>query len=160
MSAPDLTKLSVGEVLALSGAILVELRRREICRTENNPTGDYAEYLVAQKLGLNLGANSRSGYDATDKKGLRYQIKGRRIVPTNPSTQLGVIRKLQKQEFDYVIGVLFNEHYSVLKVAKIPHVAVGEFAKFSNHQNGHILHLNAKLLADPRVEDLTLKFVN
>jgi hypothetical protein len=160
MSATDLTKLSVEEVLALSGAVLVELRRRGVCRTENNPTGDYAEYIVAQKLGLDLVPNSKSGYDAVDNGGVRYQIKGRRIVPTNPSTQLGVIRNLQKQDFDYVIGVLFNENYSVLKVAKIPHVAVGELAKFSNHQNGHILHLNPKLLTDRRVEDLTLNFVN
>jgi hypothetical protein len=160
MNAPDLTKFSVAELLALNGAILVELRRRNICRTENNPTGDYAEYLAAEKLGLELNNNSKLGYDAVDPIGLRYQIKGRRITPKNHSTQLSVIRNLDNQEFDHLVALLFDENYSVLKAAKVPHGIIGEHAKYNSHQNGHILHLNTKLLGDFRVENLTAKFVN
>jgi hypothetical protein len=160
MNAPDLTKLSVAELLTLNGAILVELRRRNICRTENNPTGDYAEYLAAEKLGLELKNNSELGCDAVDPKGLRYQIKGRRITPKNHSTQLSVIRNLENREFDYLVALLFDENYSVLKAARVPHGIIGEHAKFRAHQNGHILHMNTKLLSDSKVENLTAKFVN
>ena len=160
MNAIDLATLSVPEVLVLHGAVLAELRRREVCRTENNPTGDYAEYLAVQRLGIRLNGNSASGCDATDLNGVRYQIKGRRVTRKNGSTQLSVIRNLNEKEFDYLIGLLFNEHYSVLKAAKVPHGIIEEHGRFSEHQNGHIVHMNARLLADPRVEDLTPRFLN
>jgi len=160
MKPADLTSIPLPELLGLHGAILAELKRRKISRTENNPTGDYAEYLVAQKLGLRLEENSELGFDATDDKGIRYQIKGRRLTPGNRSTQLGAIRKLKEHEFDYLIGVLFDEVYRVQKVAKLPHVVVGEYAKYRSHPNAHILLLNKAVLSDNRIEDLTKKFTD
>ena len=36
---------SISELLALHGAVMEELRAREVVRSANNPTGDLAEYL-------------------------------------------------------------------------------------------------------------------
>jgi hypothetical protein len=52
--------------------IIDELRTRKIVRTSNSPIGDYAEWLVANQLGLILVANSTSGYDAFDPSGTKF----------------------------------------------------------------------------------------
>ena len=87
------------ELLRNLGDILAELRRRGICRSENLPTGDLAEYLACKALGLSLAEKSAKGFDATDLDGLRYQVKGRRITQWNPSTQLSAIRELDASPF-------------------------------------------------------------
>lgn len=159
MNPEELQNLALGELLKLHGAVQVELRRREICRTENGPTADYAEYLVGHKLGIKLNGNSALGCDGIDTSGTRFQIKGRRINPKNRSTQLSAIRNLALNEFDFLIGVLFDEFYCVSQVAKVPHAVVTEHAVYRAHQNGHILHLNKRLFADERVEDMTQRFL-
>lgn len=67
-------KLSVRELLQCYVDTIAELKIRKIVRTGNNPTGDYAEWLVAKKLNLTLETNSKAGYDAVDAQGTRYQI--------------------------------------------------------------------------------------
>ncbi len=146
---------SIKKLLQLHTSIIQELKSRKVLRTRNNPVADFSEWLVAQSLGLNLEKNSKAGYDALDKKKNRYQIKARRTIPENKSTQLGVIRNLDKKDFDFLIGIIFKENYEIRYAAKIPHKAVGKIAKFSKHQNGYILHLRPEVFADKRVEDIT-----
>ena len=73
---------------------------------------------------------------------------------------MGAIRNLNKEEFDFLIGILFDEDYSVLKAVKIPHATIKDHARYRSHQNAHILHLNPKLLANSQVEDLAGKFAD
>ena len=50
----DLKSLSVFELLQCFSTALDELKQLGVVRTRNNPTGDYAEWLVAKKLKLKL----------------------------------------------------------------------------------------------------------
>src|SRR6266571_2569982 len=109
MSNFDLTTMSELELLRLHGSVLAELCRRGVCRTNNNPVSDYTEWLVASRLGLRLENGSKAGYDAVGTDGTRYQIKGRRLVSTNGSTQLSAIRNLNAGGFAILVGVMFNE---------------------------------------------------
>ncbi|GAI05452.1 unnamed protein product [marine sediment metagenome] len=77
--------LTVSELLRCFANILDELKERKVVRTRNNPVADYAEWLVTQQLGLSLERSSKRGYDAIDQNGKRYQIKSRRLDPTNES---------------------------------------------------------------------------
>ena len=43
---------SIAELLALHAGIMAELRKREVLRSANNPTGDFAEYLFCSALAL------------------------------------------------------------------------------------------------------------
>lgn len=104
MTLPSLTSLTIQELLATHSAVLDELKRQEVIRSKNNPTGDYAEWLIQEKLGLKLTETSAKGYDATDSNGLRYQIKARRVTHDNRSTQLGVIRNLKSADFHFLIA--------------------------------------------------------
>ena len=47
MALKDLPDLSVPELLAAHSSVIDELRRCGIVRSKNNPTGDYAEWLVS-----------------------------------------------------------------------------------------------------------------
>ncbi len=147
--------LTVPELLRCFANILDELKERKVVRTRNNPVADYAEWLVTQQLGLSLERSSKRGYDAIDQNGKRYQIKSRRLDPTNESKLLSVIRNLDTNEFDYLVGVLFNRDFTVKEAYKIPHSVIREHARFSEHVNGHLLHLQGEVLTAPGVENIT-----
>ena len=81
-------------------------------------TGELAEFVAADKLGLELAEARMAGYDATKKIGgktVRYQIKGRRRTGGNlykgrvPSIRLD-------HPFDHVLLVLFDEGYDAVEI--------------------------------------------
>ena len=92
----NLKSLEIKELLQLQGEIINELIERGIARTQNNPLGDYTEWLVAQSLNQELEPNSKAGYDALNSEGIRIQIKGRRLTSRNPSRQLSAIGNKMK----------------------------------------------------------------
>ncbi|MBI2937163.1 MAG: hypothetical protein HYY22_03060 [Thaumarchaeota archaeon] len=151
----DPKSFSTVGLLKCYSQIMDELKDRNVIRTRNNPSADYAEWLVSKKLGLKLEPNSSSGYDAVNTTGERVQIKSRRLDPSNNSRQLGVIRNLDGNEFDFLIGVVFDKDFNVKDAYKIPRNIISKFARFSKHQNGHILHLQGELLNTPSVDNIT-----
>ncbi|WP_428035103.1 DUF6998 domain-containing protein [Amphritea sp.] len=148
----NLTEMEVKELLRLQASITKELKNRGVVRTQNNPLGDYTEWLVANALNLELEANSKAGYDGMDSNGVRIQIKGRRVTPTNNSRQLSAIRKYSEKDFDELAAVIYDEDFNVIEALLIPHEVVGEYASFREHVNAHILILKGPILSDPRVK--------
>ncbi len=59
----SLGESGIGELLALSRAIVAELRRRGVIRTGNAPAGDYAELLVQRATGGELAPDSQQSWD-------------------------------------------------------------------------------------------------
>lgn len=116
----NLNKRSVSQLLFLYSDILEELRSRCIIRSSNNPVADYSEYLCVNAFTLQSADKSTKGFDATDSQGIRYQIKGRRLTRHNSSRQLGMFRDLEKDPFDYLIGILFDENFRVHRACKLP----------------------------------------
>lgn len=155
MTRFNLKSSTISDLLKYFSNILDELKQRGVVRTRNNPVADYAEWLVAQSIGLSLERNSRAGYDAMNPKKERFQIKSRRLDPSNKSRQLGVIRNFKANEFDFLVGILFEKDFTVKEAYKIPHDLIEKYARFSGHQNGHLLNLKGKILKDPEVEDIT-----
>lgn len=130
--------------------ILAELNNRNVVRTYNSPVGDYAEWLVSEKLGFVLEHNSQKGYDALDlKTGLRYQVKSRweRGAASVQSRELNVIRNYDDNQFDYLIIVIFDEHYDTIK----------PYARYNKHQNGYILIAKGEVLTDKETKNITLR---
>lgn len=151
----NLKNLDNGKLLQLYGNLMEELRRRKLVRSSNNPVSDYAEKIVCETLGLVQAAKSSKGYDAIDENtGLKYQIKARRLTKHNRSRQLGVIRNLAQNLFDYLIAVIFDESFNVIEIWRIPRETIPKFARFSDHQNGYILVLRGKVLEDETVARL------
>ena len=142
------------DLLKLHSLILKELKDREVIRSKNNPLGDYTEWLVSNKLNLDLARKSSAGHDATDKNGVKYEIKSRRITIENKSRQLSVFRELKLKKFDFLIAVVFDSNFNIDEAYKIPHDVVFEYANLRKYLNGHLLHLKGKILKDIRVKDV------
>jgi hypothetical protein len=151
----DLTGFTPPQLLALHSELTDELRTRGIVRSSNNPTGDLAEYLFCRAFGWKQAHNSHANVDALGPDGTRYQIKGRRITRFNKSRQLSAIRDMPESHFDYLAGALFNEDYTVMRAALIPHaVALGR-AAFGERTNSHRFLLRDDVWNAPDVRDVT-----
>ena len=150
----NLTGLTSIELLKLYAGIGTELRKRGIVRIENI-TGDVAEYLFC--LALNLTPKPEAHIDAVDADGNRYQIKGRRVTPRNESREMGAIRDMAGQHFDFLAGLLFDETYGIYRAAVIPHAIAMERATFVARTNSHKFFLRDDLLDIPGVRDVTLE---
>ena len=151
----NLAELNTLELLRLQAQAVAELRAREIVRTHNNPLTDYAEYLAAKALGLDLGVNSQTGHDGKDVHGLRYEVKSRRVTTSNPSRQLSSIRKLGEKHFDWLLAIIFDETFLVDKALLLPHEAIADYAKHRGHTNSHVLIMKGAVLKDHRLKDIT-----
>jgi hypothetical protein len=136
--------------------ILNSLYAEGVVRTYNSPVGDYAEWLVSTKLGLELQKNSEKGYDALDKKtGLRYQVKSRWMHPGKNSRQLNVIRNYNDNQFDYLVAVIFSVHFEVAEAYLIPHDLISEYFPTNKHQNGIVVTLTNEFVKDVRAKEIT-----
>ncbi len=116
---------------------------------------DFAEYIAAEKLALSLEPSSNKSFDAKDQFGRKYQIKSRRLT-RNKNKLLGVIRS---KDFNFLVAIIFNEDFSINQVFKIPKKTAFEFAKYRRHQNGYILNLTQKVVANKKTRDITKKFI-
>ena len=117
----DLRHMPEIELLQAYSAIIAELRRRGVVKTENQPLGGYTEWLVCKSLGLKPLGNSAKA-DAEDKKRKRYEIKAGRAK--RKAVQFSAIRG----EYDYLVAVAFNEDYSIRSAVRIPEEIVKELA--------------------------------
>jgi hypothetical protein len=151
----EVRKLSVAELLRAYGAILDELRRREIVRSSNNPVSDYAELLFCTAFRWTRENNSASGHDATDNAGQRYQIKARRLTASNGSRQLSAIRKLDLDPFDQLAGLLVDKRFRVLRAALIPVAVIKKHSTHVPHTNSAKFLLKENIWSVPGVRDVT-----
>lgn len=150
-----LSRASVGELLRLHGAVLDELRRREIVRTSNSPVGDYAELLFSTAFGWTLERSSAAGHDATDQLGLRYQIKSRRLTKANGSRQLSFLRRLPEKKFDFLAAVLFDGACRVQQAIILPHEGLEARSRYSPHANGWLFRLEDDCWSMAGARDVT-----
>ncbi|MAP95161.1 MAG: hypothetical protein CMK07_09455 [Ponticaulis sp.] len=149
----DLTTKSIPQLLSYHAEILEELRRRDVVRSANNPTGDLAEYLFCAAFGWDQAANSEKSYDAVDSDGLRIQIKGRRLHRRNRSRQLSAMRDLSG--FDVLAAVLFDDDYKILRAAMMSSDIVREHSRFTPHTNSFRFLLRDSIWQLPGVTDVT-----
>jgi Family of unknown function (DUF6998) len=153
-SLVNLCNLEIIELLRLQASITNELKDRKVVRTQNNPLGDYTEWLVSKALNLQLAENSKTGYDGVTKEGVKIQIKGRRVTANNNSRQLSAIRKYDDRDFDKLAAVIFDDNFNILEAFLIPHEVIGDYANYRKHVNAHILILKGPILSDPRITSI------
>lgn len=70
----DIKKKSSIELMNMYAEILAELNSRNVVRTYNSPVGDYAEWLVAEKLGFVLEHNNRFALSSEKPVGARCSV--------------------------------------------------------------------------------------
>lgn len=155
MSAQTTELMSILGLLQTYCDIMDELRKREILRFTNNPVADLSELLFCMAFGWKREGASAAGLDAVCSRGLRYQIKGRRLTPSNPSCQPSFIRKLPERQFDFLAGVLFHSGFLIKRAALIPHAVVEERARYSKHANAWLFDLKDEIWGELGVIGVT-----
>lgn len=151
----DLSQAPVSALLELHVDLLAELRRRDVVRSANNPTGDYGELLFARAFGWTLNSNSSADADAVDADGIRYQIKCRRLATPKGSRQLGFIRRLPERPFDSLAAVLLDARFRVLRGALIPYEVVEPRASYVDSVKAWRFILRDSVWDLPGVVDVT-----
>jgi hypothetical protein len=146
--------MTPSELLQLHSAVLDEMRGQEIIRSRNNPTGDYAEWLVADRLHLKLEGNSSKGHDATDASGKRYQIKARQAARKQKAPLFSVMRELEQGHFDFLVAVVFDSEWNVSYGALISHAHVAPLCAFRARVNGQ-MRLAQSALGIAGVQEIT-----
>ena len=155
MGISGLESLSVSELFGAHGRVMAELMTRGVVRSTNNPISDYAEYLCKRALSLTIAPKSTKGFDARSANGKRYEIKARRMTSHNSFRELSALRGLDRREFDYLVGILFKEDFSVWKACRIPHATVLKVAKYATRTNAWRFNLRDNVWSRPEVTDLT-----
>jgi hypothetical protein len=151
----ELAGQSAADLLLLHVRVGEELRTRGMVRSANNPVGDFAEYLFCRAFGWEQAGASESGFDAVDGVGMRYQIKSRRLHSRNTSRQMSALRNMDKQPFDMLAAVLFDEDFKIWRAALIPfHVVLGR-SKYGSHANSHRFLLHDDVWNIGGVQDVT-----
>ena len=67
---------------------------------------------------------------------------------------------MPEKNFDYVAAVLFNEDFSILRAALIPHAQVVENANYVEATNSWRFLLRDEIWNLPAVKDVTTELVN
>jgi hypothetical protein len=145
---------STSELLASYREVLAELRRREIVRTGNAPTGDYAETLVKVAFNGELAPNSEKSWDVLTPEGEKLQVKSRLLDDPTKSKQRQ-LSPIRSWGFDYLAIVLFDSTYRVWRAGKVPADLVRGTGTHSEWVNGELIIARDSLLDHPQAEDLT-----
>jgi hypothetical protein len=107
----------VSDLLGIYGQVLEELREREVIRSANAPTGDYAEWLVQRALGGKLQPSSNKSADLIVRK-KRIQIKSRILSDPEKSGERQ-LSSFRSWDFDDAVIVLFDRRYGVRRATRI-----------------------------------------
>jgi hypothetical protein len=158
MEKPILESEEAGNKLALARHLIaIYLQSREglkelgILRSERTLQGDFAEWLVAEYLGLALSESTiEKAFDAVDAEGTTYQIKSRIVesLGSNTSFDFSDI----EAHFDYLIGVFFDRSFNVMGMIKVPYEVVRELGNQTTRSFN--FRWNRKTADDPRVKSI------
>ncbi|WIX83334.1 hypothetical protein QRX50_22530 [Amycolatopsis carbonis] len=132
---------SVPELLGHYAAILQELRRRGVVRTQKAPLGDYAECLAARVYDGELAPNSVTSYDLRAADGRRVRVKARTIHQETRGASFAPFRS-----FDFDVAVLIavdSSTYNVLWAREVPAADIEAASQYSAHINGHRVSITA-----------------
>lgn len=149
----DPQERTTSQLLRDWAAVMLELRRRDVVRTNNNPTGDIAEAIVAQHFGGERGSFSEKGWDVQTPAGERIQVKAMRQVPGSNRRNLSPIRD---EDYDTVVVVIFDENFTVTEGLQLERATVEDLFPRREHVNGRIITVTRKLREDPRVRVIDL----
>jgi hypothetical protein len=149
----ELRKRPTAHLLAQSRALLAVLREREVGRSVNSPTGDYAETLVRRACSGKQAPNSQKSWDVLSCDGEQLQVKARVITTGGAGQrQLGSIRTW---DFHALVVVLFDSHFGVMKAVKIPVSVVRQASRPDQYVGGNRVSATPTLLGHPEAEDWT-----
>ncbi|MGQ4549640.1 DUF6998 domain-containing protein [Dermabacteraceae bacterium P13077] len=130
---PILTEFSAKELLQMEAAIIAELRKRDLVRTNNKPLGDIAEQVVLVAWGGVLEPNSTKSHDITTPAGESIQVKAMTRAAGNFGGAFSFFRSF---DFDKAVFLLFDDTTFDILLARCLTAEEAEL------KAGHVGHVN------------------
>src|SRR5207244_769823 len=96
---------SDGQLVALFGEVMSELRTRGVVRSGNNPIADMAERVIADYYGVEPEPPNSRSYDVVAPDGTTIQVKALRRTRSS-RRNLSALRTL---DFDVLAAVVFED---------------------------------------------------
>ena len=154
MPTNELELVPLLELFARYGAILRELRRREVVRTNDAPAGGWAEYLICKYLAGTPAPKSEKSWDVLTPERGRIQVKARVVFdPSNRGQRQ--LSSLRSFSFDVLAVVLFDDLHTVWRAVLLPVDEVQKHTRPDPHVNGHRLMATDALLNVAAATDIT-----
>lgn len=126
------------------------LKQLGVLRSERNFQGDYAEWLVAGILGLELAPSTvQKDFDALDNEGHTYQIKSRMVDSLSHYTSFDMGADT---DYDFLVGVFFSAAFELLGIFRVSFDVVRDLG--SQTQTTFRFRWNTETAQDPRIEKL------
>ncbi|MDR6166188.1 hypothetical protein QE367_000392 [Microbacterium paludicola] len=129
---PDLTRLTVKELLLLEASIVTELRRRELVRTSNKPIGDIAEHIVWLARGGVLEPTSTKSHDITTAAEQRIQVKAMGVR----SVAGGKFSPFRSDDYHTAVFLVMNASFDVVEAWEVQAAHITENVTLSAHVRG------------------------
>lgn len=146
---------SIAELLEDWAAVMRELRRRDVVRTNNNPAGDIAEAIVAAHYGGERGSFSEKGWDVKTTDGERVQVKAIRVTVENSGRRRN-LSPIRDADYDTVVVVILDDGFRVTEGLRFSRAVVEELFPHREYINGRVITLTRKLQDHPDVERVDL----
>ena len=149
----ELQHLSTRDLLRLYANILTELLRRNVVRSRNAPSGDFAEYLVTKAFEGELASPSEKSWDVrVDDRHL--QVKVRLIAAGDRRSHY--YSPFRSWDFDACVFVLLDAHtYDVTRAVEVPVAGVREMARETTWVRGFRIGTRTDLRDVPGAVDRT-----
>jgi len=130
---PDVTRLSVKNLLLLEASVVKELRRRELVRTNNKPLGDIAEYIVWMARGGVLEPNSTKSHDITTASGQRIQVKAMANRAAGAGAKFSPFRSAG---YNTAAFLVFDVAFEIAEAYEVGAEQIEEHVRFVPHVAG------------------------
>jgi len=130
---PDVTRLSVKNLLLLEASVVKELRRRELVRTNNKPLGDIAEYIVWMARGGVLEPNSTKSHDITTASGQRIQVKAMANRAAGAGAKFSPFRSAG---YHTAVFLVFDLAFEIAEAYEVGAEQIEEHVRFVPHVAG------------------------
>ncbi len=153
---PHFTKPEARAAFAVAGHLIAcyhssraGLKQLGLLRTERTLQGDFAEWIAAQLLDLQLSTSTIEKHvDATDSAGRTYQIKSRIVTTLSQNTSFDF--RSSELSFDFLIAVFLDPGFRVLAVLRIPREVVA--SRVRETSTDARFRWNRACADDPRIE--------
>ena len=143
----------ISDLLGIYSQVLEELRERDVIRSTNAPTGDYAEWLVRRALGGKLQPSSNKSADLIVSR-KKIQVKARILSdPERPGERQ--LSSFRSWDFDDAVIVLFDRSYDVRQATRIEVAELQAASRDDGWVSGKRVIANQALL--DRGRDITEK---
>ena len=155
----ELNDKSINELIALYSAILNELKRRDVIRT-NNLVGDLGEFHAVEFYNcqsslpnLQAAPAGTKNIDAISRGGERYSIK------STTSNLTGIVYDLnhpesseqENKKFEYMIVVQFSKSFELLRIIEIDWELFLQYKRWHKTMRGWNISITRQLLLEANV---------